>query len=74
MAVQRVAPRTGVATVRFTEPIVLTEQLSKSGGSLVVTIPKHIVSLLQLDNTSALELSVRKVVAIPIQPSEFEAA
>lgn len=71
---ERVVPRSGVAAIRFTDPVTLTERLSKSGGSLVVHVPKEIVELLQLDGGSIVEVRMRKVVAVPIQPSEFERA
>ena len=71
---QRKSPRSGVGSIRFSDTVTITERVSKSGGSLVVHVPKEIVELLHLDNTSIVEVSLRKVVSVPIQPSEFERA
>ena len=66
--------RKGVAALQFTEPLTITRRLSKSGGSLGLLIPKEIVETLQLDSSSLVEIKLRKVVSVPIQPSKLVGA
>lgn len=62
-----------VPSLGFTDWLTATARIAKSGGSLVVAIPKPVADLLQLEARSFVEIKIRKVVAPPIQPSRFEA-
>lgn len=66
------APHGRAVSFHFTEPITITKKVSRSGGSLCVQVSKDLVEALQLDSSSLLEVTIRKVVNVAIQPSKFD--
>lgn len=64
-------PRGEVGAIQFSESLTLTKRLSKSGGSVCLQIPKEIVETLGLDSRSLVEIKIRKVVGVRIQPSSY---
>lgn len=62
----------GHQPLKFENAVTTTLPVVRSGGSLVVVVPKHLVGLLGLEPGAVLELILRKVVTPRIQPSEFE--
>lgn len=65
------ASKAEVGTIQFSESLTLTKRLSKSGGSVCLQIPKEIVETLGLDSHSLVEIKIRKVVGVRIQPSGY---
>jgi antitoxin component of MazEF toxin-antitoxin module len=43
------------------EPIVITNTVSKSGNGYVLRIPKSIVDLMKIDESAVIEASIRKI-------------
>jgi hypothetical protein len=64
----------GHLPLKFSDAVTTTLPIAKSGGSLIVVVPKHLVDLLGLERGAVLELTLRRVTAARIQPSEFELA
>jgi hypothetical protein len=53
------------------DPIVLTKKLTRSGRSLSISIPSEITALLSLDDSTVVEIALRKVVParVRIEPA-----
>ena len=73
MAQEAKVTNQAVPGLQFTDWLTATERVAKSGGSLVVAIPKPIADLLQLETRNVVEIKIRKVGAPAIKPSRFEA-
>jgi hypothetical protein len=69
---ERAVASSFVGAIRYSEPVTTLKRVTKSGGSLVVVLPKELVNLLQLEHGSTVELRLRKVASSKLQPSTFE--
>jgi hypothetical protein len=55
--------------IRKSESVAITKKLCRSGGTLALSIPKDVIELLSLDPQSVVEVSLRKVIRVPMEVS-----